>query len=155
MIYCDWKGSMIITEIDEIKERGKVGKNFNTDQPINVDSIIEILKKYESDTIKLFDCTCETFTESGNPVNRVYTDIRSLSDLYDFDSPSIQVTAVYIDSKTGDYKFTVSMAANTRGIGVYHSEKGEAYVKWRLELERMELEAQKIEKKINEEGYTK
>ena len=124
-------------------KKGIIGKRFDTDAPISIDSMIEILKRYENENTKLFECRCSTFTESGNPVNRTYKSVDSLRKLHNSPNPSVSAIAVFIDPKDDSYKFTISMAANTRGMNYYVSDRNASYVKDMIELDRMEMEAEK------------
>ena len=124
-------------------KKGIIGKRFDTDAPISIDSMIEILKRYENENTKLFECRCSTFTESGNPVGRIYKSVDSLRKLHNSPNPSVSVIAIFIDPKNDNYKFTISMAANTRGMNYYVSDRGALYVEKTIELDRMEMEAEK------------
>ena len=120
---------MEFKEVGTINKKGMVGKRFDTDAPISIDSMIEILKGYENENTKLFECRCSTFTESGNPVDRTYKSVDSLRKLHNSPNPSVSAIAVFIDPKDDSYKFTISMAANTRGMNYYVSNRNASYVK--------------------------
>ena len=134
---------MEFKEIGEINKKGLRGKKYDTDQPLNIDTIIDIVKSYEDSQTKLFECKCSTFSESGNLVAYSYRNVNDLSDMYNYDNPSINVQSFYVDPKDNHYKFTVSMAANTRGVNCFYSEKNSDYVQWRIELDKMQEEATK------------
>ena len=119
---------MEFKEAGTINKKGMIGKRFDTDAPVSIDSMIEILKGYENENTKLFECRCSTFTESGNPVDRIYTSVDSLRKLHDSPNPSVAVIALFIDPKDERYKFTISMAANTRGMNYYVSDRNARYV---------------------------
>ena len=134
---------MEFKEVGTINKKGMVGKWFDTDAPISIDSMIEILKGYENENTKLFECRCSTFTESGNPVNRTYKSVDSLRKLHNSPNPSVSAIAVFIDPKDDSYKFTISMAANTRGMNYYVSDRSALYVEKKIELYHMAMEAEK------------
>ena len=90
---------MEFKEVGTINQKGVVGKRFDTDAPISIDSMIEILKGYENENTKLFECRCSTFTESGNPVHRSYKSVDSLRKLHNSPNPSVSAIAVFIDPK--------------------------------------------------------
>jgi len=134
---------MEFKEVGTINKKGMVGKRFDTDAPISIDSMIEILKGYENENTKLFECRCSTFTESGNPVDRIYKSVDSLRKLHNSPNPSVSAIAIFIDPKNDNYKFTISMVANTRGMNYYVSDRNALYVEKTIELDRMEMEAEK------------
>ena len=135
---------MKFKEAGKIKnKKGIIGKRFDTDAPISIDSMIEILKGYENENTKLFECRCSTFTESGNPVNRIYKSVDSLRKLHNSPNPSVSAIAIFIDPKNDNYKFTISMAANTRGMNYYVSDRSALYVEKKIELYHMAMEAEK------------
>ena len=135
---------MEFKEVGTINQKGiMVGKRFDTDAPISIDSMIEILKRYENENTKLFECRCSTFTESGNPVGRIYKSVDSLRKLHNSPNPSVSVIAIFIDPKNDNYKFTISMAANTRGMNYYVSDRSALYVEKKIELYHMAMEAEK------------
>lgn len=133
---------MKFIESREIKGNGIIGKAYNTDQLFTVDDIIAMIEKYEDENTRLFLCRCSSYTDSGSPVHYEYRDIVSLEEMHDYENPNISVAAMYVDRKTADYKFTISMAANTRGMNYYVSEKNRRYVERTKELDLMAKEAE-------------
>ena len=88
-----------LKEAGTINKNGIVGKRFDTDAPISIDSMIEILKGYENENTKLFECRCSAFTESGNPVDRIYKSVDSLRELHNFPNPSVSAIALFVNPK--------------------------------------------------------
>lgn len=128
----------------EYKSENLYEKAFECSQPLDIDSIITILKNYERENTKMYSCKCETFTESGNTVGREYSSIEELQGLYKLPNPSIQVTAIYIDKKTNQYKFDISTANNSNVIVYSISNRIAKSVSKRMELEAMLEEEKKV-----------
>jgi len=143
---------MKFIETGEINKRGIHGKSYDTNKPLSVDDIISIIKGYEDETTKLFECRCSTFSESGNPMDRNYRNVEQLEAMHRLPNPSISVRAIFVDPKDMSYKFTIGMAANTRGMNYFVSEDTVEYVRYTLELDAMEKEA--AEKKSQENQMT-
>ena len=142
---------MEFKESGTINKKGMHGKIYDTDQPLDVNTIISIIKSYENDDTKLFECRCSTFTESGNTVDYNYRNTISLEGMHNYKNPSINVRAIYVNPNSMEYKFTIAMAANTRGLNIFVNDDTPRYIKNTIELDRIEEEA---EKKRNESQQT-
>ena len=70
-------------------KKGMHGKIYDTDQPLDVNTIISIIKSYENDETIIFECRCSTFTESGNTVDYNYRNTLSLEGMHNYKNPSI------------------------------------------------------------------
>ena len=132
---------MKFIEDDKIVGKGIHGTSYNTDRPLTVDDIISIIKGYENENTKLFECRCSTFSEAGNPMDCNYRDVEELEALHSLPNPSINVRAIFVDPRDMSYKFTIGMAANTKGMNYFISDKAEEYIRYTLELDAMEREA--------------
>ena len=76
-------------EIRSFTNDRKQGRIYETDDSFTVDRIIELLKIYESDTIKMFACYCSTFTDEELSWNLELQSIEELSKIQSFPNPSI------------------------------------------------------------------
>ena len=140
---------MEFSEIREIKEPGYVGKQYYTDDPLDVDTIIQIISSYINEDAVLYECQCSTFNEEGRPRRYRFKKLDQLQRMHDFPNPSIGVHAIYIDPATNEYKFDISTAVNTNAIEYSVDDRLVKYVRDNMELDRMEREA--AEKKRNQE----
>ena len=129
---------MKFKETAEINKKGIRGKRYDTDKPLGIDDIIDIIKGYETEDARLFECRCSTFSESGNPMDRNYRSVEQLEAMHRLPNPSISVRAIYVDPKDMSYKFTLGMAANTRGFNYFINEDTEEYIRYTLELDALE-----------------
>lgn len=126
---------MRIIKIKEIKKDGVSSKQYITDTPFCIDSIISLLRGYENENTKLFECMCVTFSESGNSWCPKYRNIDALVELYDFPNPSIGINAIFVDPRDMSYKFQIGTAANTNSFSYTVLERASHYVKRQLELD--------------------
>ena len=136
-------------------KKGMHGKIYDTDQPLDVNTIISIIKSYENDETIIFECRCSTFTESGNTVDYNYRNTLSLEGMHNYKNPSINVRAIYVDPNSMEYKFTIVMAANTRGLNIFVNDDTPRYIKNTIELDRIEEEAEKKEMKASKQQVIK
>ena len=134
---------MEFKKVKDFKDNGVSGSIYDTDKSLDVDTIIKVIKHYENENTKLYECRCDTFSESGRPYSPKIYDTKDLDRLHEFENPSISVSAKYVDPKDLSYKFTISMAANAKGLNYYYSKDDADYVKYNIELDRMEAEAEK------------
>ncbi len=134
-------------KIKDFNENGVYGTIYDTDQSLDIDTIISVLRHYENEDTKLYECRCDTFSESGRPYSPKIYDTKDLERLCEFDDPSIVVSAKYINPNDQSYKFTISMAANTRGMNYFYSPDDAQYVKYNIELDMMEKEAEEQKKR--------
>ncbi len=107
---------MEFTETREINREGFYAKQYSSDQPLNIDAIIDILKKYQTEEAVLFTCDCLTYTEEGHSFVHSIKSVDDLKQMHDFPNPSIIIHAHYVDPNTMGYKYTISTAANTRSL---------------------------------------
>ena len=138
---------MEFKEIGRYEKNGEFGINYDTDEPLNVDSIINIIKSYENEDTKFFGCNCITYTESGNLMFYDYRDIDSLKHLHKFPNPSISIQAFFVNPVDMSYKFTLAMANNTRGLNYIVDNSQQEYITHQLELDKMEREEEEEAKK--------
>ena len=132
---------MKFIEDDKIVGKGIHGTSYNTDRPLTVDDIISIIKGYENENTKLFECRCSTFSEAGNPMDRNYRRVEQLDAMHRLPNPSISVRAIFVDPRDMSYKFTIGMAANIRGMNCLYSEDAVEYVRYKHEIDEMQREA--------------
>lgn len=149
---------MNFVEGKTIERKGLYSKKFISDDLLDIDTIIDILKKYENEDTKMFDCRCSTFTEKGNTVSHRYRNMDELQKMHNYPNPSIGIDATYINPYDMSYKFSITTANNTNSLSIEIYDKTAEYVKKQIELDKMEAEAEKKtqeEQKINDEGYQK
>ena len=144
---------MKLKEAGIIDKKGIHGKSYDTDGPLSVDDIISVIKSYEDENTKMFECRCDTFSESGNPYSPCYRNTEILKAMHNLPNPSINVRVIYVDPKDMSYKFSLGMAANTRGMNYFVNPKAEEYIRYTLELDRIKREA--AERKKNAEAFLK
>lgn len=122
----------------EYKSDSLYSKTFETDQPLNTSIILNILRNYENDSTRLYECHCSTFSEAGNPLNRTFHSSQELVEgINQFSNPSVSFRAIYVDSMTNKYKFDVSTDVNTNLIKYSVSSKLADIVNREIELASM------------------
>lgn len=124
---------MNFKKVKEIKRNDFYGIWYDTYQSFDIDTIIKVIKLYEDEKTKMFECRCDVYSEDGNIYHPHYRSVEALDDLYSLGTPSINVEALYINPKSNSYRFTIAMAANTRGMNYYVDELDNNYVKKQIE----------------------
>ena len=137
-------------EIRSFTNDRKQGRIYETDDSFTVDRIIELLKIYESDTIKMFACYCSTFTEEGLSWNPELQSIEELSKMKSFPNPSIQIRAVFINRNTEEYAYDVTTSVNTNVFTYQIDSKMKEYIRKQVEIRKM-IEDKKKENQVNKQ----
>ena len=139
---------MKIIDVKDIKESGYVGKQYFTDDPLDIDTIILILSSYENEQAVLYECQCSTFNEEGKSRRHRFKQMSQLKKMHDFPNPSIGVHAIYIDPVTDEYKFDITTAVNTNAIEYSVDDRLVEYVRNNMKLDRLEREAAEKKSRI-------
>lgn len=126
---------------EEYRNEKLYSKVYEINQILNVDIIIDILQKCESETTTMYKCYCYTLTERGTMWNpefyskEEYHSINELQEMKKLPVPNILVTAIYINNLTNEYKFAISVATNTNIIVYQEEEEMKDVVCKRMEVE--------------------
>ena len=86
---------------------------YDLDNSMQLDSLIDIARKFESDTIKMSICHCFSFDENDCPLYRCYSNIDDFIEMKSLPSPYMDFTLDYCDRDTLDYCFSLVTSINS------------------------------------------
>lgn len=91
-------------------------KTFMLDEGIQIDSLISIIKQFESDNIELFVCHCRTFDENGNQLYKKFNKLEDIQKLTENSSPYIDFTIDFCNKQTMEYSFSLLTSTNSNTL---------------------------------------
>lgn len=123
----------------EINSETKKKKVFETvgGKPLSFEDIFDILKKYEDGPYQIFECTCPTFSESGNSYNKVYHSLEEFKQHQHFEGVNTEIHVVYINKQTQQYGFDVTTGINLDYVIYSENEKKREAINKRIEICKM------------------
>lgn len=88
-------------------------KDYKFDEGIQVSTLLPILRQFETETIKMKVCHCDTFDAEGNPLYYRYDTIDDIANIVNSPSPYIKFGAEYYDTQTSSYCFALIANVNS------------------------------------------
>ena len=88
-------------------------KKITFDENIQIDSLIGVLKQFETDEIKLSVCHCNTFDEDGHPLYCQYSTIDDIIKVSELPSPYVSFSVDFCNRKSMMYSFSLLANINS------------------------------------------
>ena len=99
---------MAFIEKNKIKTDDLYKIEYFSDKPLYLDNIIKLIEKYQTKEAELYECTCTTTDEKGKYLEMKYSDIDSIKQMRDLPNRNMQISAIYVDPETKEYKYDIS-----------------------------------------------
>lgn len=146
--------------VNEYKDKNSDynSKEYRTNKTVQQNNFCDLLESLENDESKFFICLCNSYNESGSPLFRRFYSINELRK-EDFYNPSVSFNARFVDSKSDEYRFSVSSSINSDIIDIEYDPEMVDITK--KDVEQRKMFEEYIKKKAEEEkqnsegGYTK
>ena len=104
---------MKFLEIGKMENADYLRKMYELDDNIQIDSLVNIAKMFETDKIKMVECNCRSFDNDGCSIYMTYNNIDDLFKLKSAPSPYISAELEYCNKDTFEYCFTIVTDVNS------------------------------------------
>lgn len=98
-------------------------KKFTMSNNIQIDSLITIIKEFESEDIKMSFCHCDTFDIDDHPVSRRYYEVEDIRKIGEEFSPYVSFTVEFCHRENLDYCFSLLANVNSNVLSYVINKK--------------------------------
>ena len=98
---------MKVLKFHDVENERQFRRTYTLDKSVQIDSIGEIIRGFETEEIKMFKCRCQSFDEYGSPLYRGYMNIEEIIDVKNLPNPSVAFYVEFQDRTTGSYSFDI------------------------------------------------
>ena len=105
---------MEVVKMREYEDDDLYVKTCFTNHTFQLDSVIELVKQFESDTVKMLVCHCNTFNENDNELYRRYTTAEEINNFVNEPSPYATFSIDFGSRDTAQYLFGLVTGINLK-----------------------------------------
>lgn len=114
---------MNVVNTKESDSERRYMKIFNFDNTIQIDSLIELIKKFENDQIKMFECNCYTYDADDHPLYYGLSSLDDIKSVYDSAaSPYFDFSIDFVNREDLSYMFSLVTSINSNSL-IYEVDK--------------------------------
>ena len=104
---------MKIIDVSENDNVNYYTKKMTLDENIQINSLINFLKQFETEEVKLSVCYCSTFDEDGHPLYRQYNTVDDIVQILELPSPYVNFSIDFYNTNTNSYAFSLLTSVNS------------------------------------------
>lgn len=104
---------MEILNVNESQNDRYYSKTFTLNNGIKIESLIDIIKQFENDQVRMLACYCNTFDENGNQLHYKCNSIEEIKKIGQGPSPYIDFSIDFGNPESMSYNFSLLTSINS------------------------------------------